>query len=333
MNDNEIEIRAGEWLARLDRGEASPGVLAEFQRWKTADARHAAAYARLAATWQALDRVQVLQSAPDNPIRPDYLSERRRPRPIARTARRIAIAAAVLIAAGALSMWHISPDTAIYETTRGGFQRIVLKDHSAIELNTDTKLRVELNSSIRKVELIRGEASFEVAHEPNRPFVVAAGRTGVLAVGTRFNVLKLDNSVEVTVDEGRVLIGSPEELEHTRRLEPNLAPLVVAGETAISGSDGVKLKSLPKDAVARKLAWQDQMLAFDGDALSEVIAQFNRYNDRQLVIVDPSVAAMKVGGYFRQTNLDEFVNVLESNFGLHATFDGNRILLAPAAAK
>jgi transmembrane sensor len=129
------------------------------------------------------------------------------------------------------------------------------------------------------------------------------------------------------------MIGVPEVLEHVRSLDPNLSPLVVAGQTAVAGRDGVKLKSLPKDAVARKLAWQDQMLAFDSDLLSEVVAQFNRYNDRQLVIVDPSVAALKVGGYFRPTNLDEFVNVLESNFGVRATADGSRILLAPTPAK
>jgi transmembrane sensor len=332
MNENEIDIRAAEWLARLDRGDAASELIDEFNRWKDLDTRHGAAYARLAATWQALDRVQVLQPTLDATIQPDYLREQGRPAPNRRKAAAFAAAASVVIAA-ALWAWRSPPRAEIYETTRGGFQRIVLKDHSAIELNTDTRLRVELGSKIRKIELIRGEASFEVSHDATRPFVVSAGRTGVLAVGTRFDVLRLDNSVEVTVDEGRVMIGAPEMLERARNLEPNLSPLVVAGQTAVASSDGVKLKALPKDAIARKLAWQDQMLAFDGDSLSEVVAQFNRYNDKQLVIVDPSVEVLKVGGYFRPTNLDEFVNVLESNFGVRATADGNRILLASAAAK
>jgi transmembrane sensor len=332
MNDNEIDIRAGEWLARLDRGNTAPELLEDFNRWREVDARHGAAYARLAATWQALDRVQVLQPALDATIQPDHVRGQRRPAPDRRKAAGFAVAASVLIAA-AVWVWRSAPRAEFYETTRGGFQRVVLGDHSAIELNTDTRLRVELSSTIRKIELIRGEANFEVSHDATRPFVVLVGRTGVLAVGTRFDVLKLDNSVEVTVDEGRVMIGAPELLEHARSLEPNLSPLVVAGQTAVAGSDGVKLKVLPKDAVARKLAWQDQMLAFDGDSLVEVVTQFNRYNDKQLVIVDPSVAALKVGGYFRPTNLDAFVNVLESNFGIRATADGSRILLAPAPAK
>jgi transmembrane sensor len=332
MNDNEIDIRAGEWLARLDRGDTAPELLEDFNRWREVDARHGAAYARLAATWQALDRIQVLQPTLDSTIQPDFLRERRRPPSDRRKAAAFALAASVLMAA-AFWAWRSASRAEFYETTRGGFQRIVLEDHSAIELNTDTRLRVELGSTIRKIELVRGEANFEVSHDATRPFVVSVGRTGVLAVGTRFDVLKLDNSVEVTVDEGRVMIGAPEVLEHARNLEPNLSPLVVAGQTAVAGSDGVKLKTLPKDAVARKLAWQDQMLAFDGDSLPEVVAQFNRYNDKQLVIADPSVAVLKVGGYFRPTNLDAFVNVLESNFGIRATADGNRILLAPAPAK
>jgi transmembrane sensor len=151
-------------------------------------------------------------------------------------------------------------------------------------------------------------------------------------VGTRFNVRKLDSTVEVTVDEGRVIVGAPDVLEHARNVGLLASPVLVAGQSAVAGSGGLTLKALPQDAIARKLAWQNQMLAFDGDRLSEVVAQFNRYNDRQLVIVDPAIAALKVGGFFKPTNLDAFVSILESNFGVLAEVDGNHHLLLLSAA-
>jgi transmembrane sensor len=95
----------------------------------------------------------------------------------------------------------------------------------------------------------------------------------------------------------------------------------------------VKLTTLPKSSIARKLAWQNQMLVFDGDSLAEVIAQFNRYNERQLVITDPSVATIRIGGYFRPTNLDAFVSVLQSDFGIRVNLDGNRLVLAASTVK
>jgi transmembrane sensor len=85
--------------------------------------------------------------------------------------------------------------------------------------------------------------------------------------------------------------------------------------------------------MARKLAWQNQMLVFDGDTLSDVVAQFNRYNSRQLVIADPNLATLQIGGYFRPTNLDAFINVLQSDFDIRVSPEGSRLLLATASPK
>ena len=102
----------------------------------------------------------------------------------------------------------MAPGPQTFRTTRGGFQRIVLEDQSAIELNTDSEVRVSLSRKMRSVELVRGEASFEVAHDTSRPFIVSAGNTAVRAIGTKFDVRWLDNAVEVIVDEGKVVLGS-----------------------------------------------------------------------------------------------------------------------------
>jgi transmembrane sensor len=406
MNSNETEIQAGEWLARLDRDDATSEDLAAFDRWKATDPRNAAAYARLAATWQALDRIRAIRPSVDEPIDNDYLNgavqqfpsgsssnslppsaqqlpsepwhyslPEAAPRAVADSLDSLrypfsesshdpprysvhesspqslqvslpqrlrkpsalpwifsSVAASLLVTLAGLWIAHTSGGPQIYRTSIGGFQRIVLEDQSAIELNTDSEVRVALTPQLRKIELVRGEASFEVAHDAARPFIVLAGDTAVRAVGTKFDVHRFDNSVEVTVDEGKVAIGTPSLLQMKVDVLPISIPQLSAGQTATASGSGVKLKNLPKNDLARKLAWQNQMLVFDGDSLADVVAQFNRYNERQLVIADPGLATLQIGGYFRPTNLDAFIDVLQSDFGIRAEKQGNQLLLATAAA-
>jgi transmembrane sensor len=359
MNSNDAEIAAGEWLARLDKADPSPRELAAFERWKSAEPRHAAAYARLAATWQALDRVQAIRPGADEPVDDDYLNTGKQHAPSGRQpplshsvplsmppassapSHRLwhrprflfPLAASVLVALAGLWISHGIGGAHTFSTGIGGFQRIILDDQSTVELNTNTEVRIAFTSRLRRVELIRGEASFEVTHDTSRPFIVTAGPTAVRAVGTKFDVNRLEGAVEVTVDEGKVAIGSPSLLETKLDAVPTVIPRLSAGQSAMASGGGVELENLRQGDLARKLAWRNQMLVFDGDSLADVIAQFNRYNKRQLVITDPTLAALRIGGYFRPTNLDAFISVLQSDFGIRVDADDNRLELTPSNVK
>lgn len=346
MNSNDVEIQAGKWLARLDSGAHSAADLAAFDQWKASDPRHAAAYARLAATWQALDRIRAIRPSSNELIDNDYFSMASQhsvtdpvpqsTHPAAAPRRRWSLAAAaapLLVIFAVLWIAHTLGGAKTYTTGIGGFQRIMLADQSTVELNTNSEIRIRLTPQLRKVDLVRGEAIFEVAHDVSRPFIVSAGNMAVRAVGTRFDVLRLENSVEVTVDEGKVAVGKPSVLESRGDLQALSIPQLTAGQSALASGSGLRLKDLPKGDLARKLAWQNQMLMFDGDTLAEVVAQFNRYNERQLVIADPSLATLQIGGYFRPTNLDAFIDVLQSDFGIRVNANGNRLALVTAAAK
>jgi transmembrane sensor len=360
VNSNDAEIAAGEWLARLDGEDLSSRDVAVFERWKSADPRHAAAYARLAATWQALERVQAIRPGADEPVDNDYLNTGRRNaismrqppeshsvalsvppasrvpshrRPWQRAGVLFPLAASVLVASAALWISHGIGESRTFSTGVGGFQRIILDDQSAVELNTNSEVRVAFTPGLRRVELVRGEASFEVMHDTSRPFIVSAGSTAVRAVGTKFDVNRLEGSVEVIVDEGKVAIGSPSLLETKLDALPTAIPRLSAGQGAIARGGGVELENLRQGDLARKLAWRNQMLVFDGESLGEVIAQFNRYNKRQLVITDPTLADLRIGGYFRPTNLDAFISVLQSDFGIRVDVDDNRLELTRSTDK
>jgi len=327
MHADDIERAASEWLSRLDRGELSDEVRAAFDTWYAADPRHQLAFLRLQHTWQRLDRLAALRPR----------EELRRATSLRHWARQPAwrwLTAAVLIATLSTSLRWLVPDATrpeIYSTNIGGFERIPLQDGSVLELNTQTEVSVELTARARTVRLKRGEATFKVAHDAARPFVVTVEDTAVRAVGTEFNVRRRAASIEVLVLDGKVAVGPPHTLVSRATQLPRSTPILQAGSIAIAGPRGLEIREIGAAEARRRLAWQAGMLSFDGQRLAEVAAEFSRY-DRRQVIVDPALASMRIGGQFRATNLEGFVTVLERSRGVRVSIETDRIILKRGAA-
>lgn len=330
-----IEAGAADWLARLDRPDVPVGDHEAFEDWCRADPRHLAAYLRLLAVWNRLDALKEPEVSPedvaDAASAPDASWQRadRWPR---RTPTFLAVALAAglaaIVAAG-LAWWQWATPTRpggeaqSYATTLGEFRQITLADGSVVQINTDSALTVRLRADERDLTLLQGEATFEVAPDKSRPFIVVVGSTRVRAVGTVFNVQKSDASVEVLVTKGAVVVGPPQDVaaDHLR------LAVVDAGQMAIAGRSRVTVESLNQEEIARRLAWHEGMLLFNGQSLADVAAQFNRYNERKLVITDAAVGQVRIGGYFRATDLDSFVRVLRERFGIAVSQEPGRILL------
>jgi hypothetical protein len=121
-------------------------------------------------------------------------------------------AATVLLSVVAVGYIVFSQPGERYSTPVGGMASLPLQDGSHVTLNTASRVRVELTAGERRIDLDQGEAFFEVAKDKNRPFVVRAGDKRVIAVGTKFSVLREDSDVRVVVTEGTVrveTIGAP----------------------------------------------------------------------------------------------------------------------------
>jgi transmembrane sensor len=327
---DDIEARAADWLARLDRPDAPAAEHSDFEAWCRADPRHLAAYLRLLTVWNRLDALKAKeapQAVAMSGLPDPAACARAAPPPRRRLFLTLALAAGLAAVAAGLAWWRWSapfgPESGVlvYTTALGKFQQIRLPDGSVVVLNTDSELRVRLAAAERDISLIRGEATFEVAPDKSRPFIVVAGSTAARAVGTVFNVQKSDGSVEVLVTKGVVAVGPPQ-----GRVAFALA-IVDAGQMAIAASSQVKVESLDQEEIARRLAWHDGMLLFNGQTLAVVAAEFNRYNERKLVIADPAVGRLRIGGYFRATDLESFVRVLQERFGIVAVREAGRTLL------
>jgi transmembrane sensor len=320
MSAEDIERIAAEWISRV-HADGSTAVRLACEAWQSENPRHAAAFLRLQAAWLRLDRLQALRPVGDKSD-PDLLAPAPEPsaeaRPQARRwmGRAAAAAAATLMVTGtlvaAIWLWGVQS----YRTELGGFERLVLGDGTMIELNTNSLLRVRYSSSRRAVTLERGEASFTVAQDAARPFVVTAAEAEIRAVGTRFDVRMVDK-IEVSVSEGRVEV-LDRRPDATGERRASAAPVLEAGQRATIEREGVRVSALPPGEAERRTAWRSGMLAFNDSPLADVAREFNRYNVRQLVIEDPRLAKLRIGGVFRATAVEDFIAVLISDFGVVA---------------
>ena len=344
MSSERIEIEASQWLARLDAAGDSVELARDIGAWRAADPRHEAAFLRLKALWGRFDRLQALRPPAARGVDAGLFAgeavsapaiERRAPSVRVGTRGRYALAAVLLLSAGAT--WFALRSGSVpqrFVTGVGGFERVLLADGSQVELNTDTELRVSLSPRARTIELLRGEANFSVAPDPGRPFVVSAGEAAVRVLGTQFNIRKRESSrVEVMVTEGSVMVGPRQsKAAHFGHAQGSGSQLQ-AGQGAMVGGDGdLVVRPVSPAVIRRALAWRAGMVLFDGEPLSEVVLEFNRYSVQRLVIADPQLASLKIGGYFKATNPDLFVRVLQSSFAVQARRDGDTIVLSAVSS-
>ncbi|MBS0418580.1 MAG: FecR domain-containing protein [Proteobacteria bacterium] len=329
MPASDTEAEASEWLIRLET-DPSPALQAAFEEWLAADPRNRAVYVRLEKTWRHADVLRRLRPL-DGEVDENIIDKFAKPGAIVAIPRRapwrryLAIAASLLLVVlGGLGWmaWSRSGWQA-YRTEQGGFQRISLQDGSTALLNTNSEIRVKLTSARREIVLVHGEALFTVAHDTYRPFDVTAADTVVRAVGTEFSVrLRDQQQVDVIVKEGRVAIDPPDESPNTKAAQQQPVAstrlsTLAAGEAVSVRSRKLTVRKIADEDMTRKLAWTQGRLWFDRVTLAEAVTEFNRYNRRQLVIDDPAIENLHIGGAFEATDLDSFVAALQS-FGIRA---------------
>lgn len=306
-NAHTIEAEAAAWLARQDGAGWSALRQQELDAWLDADTRHRVAYLRLRAAWKEADALA--GEAPGRARKPATLPRF--------SPWRIAAGVVLAVALGAQLVWMTGRQDVQHYATRVGESRIVaLDDGSRIMLNTDSQLRAVADGG-RKVWLERGEAYFDVAHDPARPFIVEAGDSRVTVLGTRFTVRRTGDGVRVLVAQGRVRVASG---GASVELAPN--------EEALAHDDTIARATHTAAQTGQRLAWREGRIVFDGTSLADAAAEFNRYNERKVVVSDPAVAGIAIGGSFAPANVDGFVRLLEQGFGLNARRDGNDIVIS-----
>ncbi len=292
-----VREEAARWAAR--RLDADAREVAAFEAWKSADAAHAEAFDQV---WRASQDPALAEAM--------RLSEQRQG--VRRRAGRLAALAGGLIAAGlaAVFVWpSLEPMTiapTVLETAPGQRRDVTLADGSHLTLDGATRLEVRLGSRRRQVELVRGEAFFDVAHDAARPFTVEADGGSARVLGTAFDLERADGRLELSVHRGRVRL-APRGLIH------RTAELTV-GQRAFA-KDGRLSAVKPFDPSADD--WRSGWLETDGLTLARLVERLNRASPTPITIADPALGRQRVAGRFR---LDEPRTLVE-NLGLIHGFE------------
>ena len=360
-DDSALRATAARWIVRRDRGLSAAESI-EFELWLAADLRHPAAMQRAAGTWSRLDRI------PESSAAPVLIAATRRRSFWRHSVLIGSLAAAALalvtIRFFPTRDRSPSPITPATEPAKSPRQ-FTLSDGTVVQLNTNSDVTEQFTAAERRVILARGEAHFAVTKNPARPFVVHAGNVDVRAVGTAFNVNLQSATVEVLVTEGVVelketvgpalssrrseakadaavpALSRSSGPSRDERVERNGVPAsgspttLTANERAVVSLGGASLNSAAvvvttasADEIARTLAWQAPLLRLGGSTLAELVLEFQRRSGQRVILADPALASLRVGGRFRADDLAGFTHLLATSLDLEVEplADGTLVL-------
>lgn len=386
----EIKERAAGWLVRINSGDISPEEEQALAAWMEADDLHREALFKLAKQWDSmaiLSDLAALFPLPDTGFQGSA-----RHRPSAGSSEKeswggfgqalshyafsrffqgaVAFSLVCMVAIFSLpAMQKILSGMGDphHVTAIGERSTFTLSDGSVVALNTNSELVVDFSEGRRDVRLSRGEANFEVAKNPDRPFVVHAGDGVVWAVGTAFSVRysatagELDSAaVDVVVTEGAVkvftdianasdakLTVDAEELQRAKQAAANTVGGSAAGhaiepllgrerESLLTVGQSIRYAEVIKTReqiapaqIEKQLAWRRGVIIFDGETLEQALLEVSRYTDKELRIVDPDIRHIPVGGHYKTNNIDALLSNLSAGFGIEVRqVDDHRVHLS-----
>jgi len=313
--------------------EAGTATAPEFELW-LAEPGSADAWLQVAHSWDYLGEQA---SSPELiAARRAALGDAKRAsarRQAPRNWRRVAGAmAATLVIAMSLwsgARWLQSPDD--YSTDLGERRVLTLADGSRVSLDSNSEVTVRYSKNARELQLLRGQARFDVAHDVERPFSVLAGDQKVIATGTAFNIDVGGPKVIVTLIEGHVVVvdvDKPSGIVTSLQMPP-------PRRFSVELKAGQQLAALPQRQpeialanIQRVTAWTSGQLMFDDEPMSAVVARVNRYSHTQIMIDDPEVAALRISGVFNTGDVSGFVDVVTHYLPVRAvTQDSGAIAL------
>ncbi|HLA71245.1 MAG TPA: FecR domain-containing protein [Steroidobacteraceae bacterium] len=318
---------AAAWVARLHSSGRTRALEAGLRKWLKAAPEHAQAFEIATEAWEIGGSVPGAAV----PRMADPFQERK---PKLNRQPYFALAAALTVAVIGGLFYVSRPDSAV--TTNVGEQRMLtLDDGTRIFLNTGTRLFVEEDATRRRVRLENGEAMFDVAKDPRRPFVVTAGDNKVVALGTSFVVRRDEQQLTVTLVEGRVAVSpvsaTAAETGENSGLHPSgkgpaVATILTPGQrlTVVNR----KPPKLDEPAIENVTAWLRGEIILDNTPLQDAVTEMNRYSAVKLSVDNAAAADIRVSGIFRAGDSARFAQAVGETYHLAVEQQPRRILIS-----
>lgn len=265
-------------------------------------------------------------------------------RPVQQRWPKLAMAALILLGVG--MGFYLAPDSSVEprnmlrHVTRVGEQKTInLQDGSVITLNTGSELLVDAAGASRRVILQRGEAFFDIASDPERPFSVALGDRVVSVLGTQFNIRKEPQKFTLAVVEGVVAVHREGEAA-----SPSSAKLTATPGKTVQVNDasprrveaGMEVEfDIAQQQLSGRLlqdsdnlySWRTGVIRFDAVPLYKVVKELNRYSGRKILIEDASIIDLRLYASVHLNRLDTALSTLERTLPVNVTYHFDRIVI------
>ncbi len=320
-NEESLASTAREWIVLLASGRVTEDEMSRFKHWIAESPAHRAAFDKERTFWQQLEQLKGAGS--------EWGGEPRRtasdPGTPPRRTRRAIFAGGVAAACIALAVLY--QDIRLFlladHRTAVGEQRVVtLPDGGIVRLNTDTAIAVTYREQERRIDLLRGEALFEVMPDRQKPFRVFAQGGVTHAVGTAFVVQANEQKTRVAVTEGIVDVAVIDSGD--RQSGPSIA---VRKDQQTSYRSGATPKIVQDSDSHAVTAWTRGAIVIQGEPFAEAMAELDRYRPGRIVVLADVSRTQPVSGRFLLTGIDDALTALASTQGLSVIRVTNYLVL------
>ena len=326
-----IDGEAADWLTKLDGDKLSPDDRRALKAWLAEAPEHGKALNELADMWSDMD--SLLNAVPESQASEVKISlSEMFSLWFQRPSMKLVFSLCFIFSIG-LFVWqdgrYLGSDTTFLVTELGKQRLETFSDGSSAHLNTNSIVETEFTDSVRVVRLLRGEALFDVAHDPDRPFIVYAGDRAVRAIGTTF-VVRLDSeNILVTVTDGQVQLSKREKSSGSVvPVKPQEVILVSKGEHIKVNDEQsfAKPVAVQYAEMNRRLSWREGQLVFENERLDQVIKEISRYMANTIIIDDPALREIRVSGRFVIGDTDALLEAIEVSFNVKVNHAGEKLI-------
>lgn len=298
-----LRQRAVHWFTRMQSGDATQAERAACNAWRQQDPSHERMYRSIDFLWDASrqlpqDAVRAILNTPDTPQRTSRVTRRQFGLGLLGACSLAGVAAVTVLPAWRRGAEQYRTTLATRPSQRG---QTTLPDGSTLSLNVNTRLEVALYAGQRHIALLAGEAFFDVAHDPQRPFIVQAGHATVEVTGTRFQVRRDPDRVSVGVESGSVNVTSGAWWRQEHRQLRAGQGVAVQHHAPVGDVVAVRIENVA--------AWRDGKIVFDNTPLETVVAEMNRYLPQAAALDAPQLRDYRIAGVF---NIDEPQAMMEA---------------------
>lgn len=313
------EEQAARWAARSVYGEMTAESRAALREWLSADRRNRGAYLRARAALLTMEEAVIkdrpqLASANDNWQAVGSAVMR------SRWGRRF-LFGGVTAAACALALVaiRVPPLDISAPTAAVARQQLPLADGSIVTLEDGAKISVAMTDGIRRITLQRGQATFQVAKDRDRPFVVRSGDVYFQAMGTIYTVRRIgDTGGAVDVAEGRVLVWARDERDQAVLLHAG-GKLTLDPGVIQPAPEQKAVEPLPPPELAQ--------ISLDNVSVASAVARFNRMNQTKIIIGEPEIGEKRIVGLFRADDPRQFAEAAAAITGARVVDKGDNIVI------